>query len=662
MVHRGRDGGTPSALTPPRGVANETNKAQSPTRNEHTVSRSKFQDEIRSELDAIIEEMSLESYPTNYQNGKAFELWSLDLLGQWNTDLDVDAHNLPDSGDGGVDILLEESSSSADRFLIAQCAYVGKNGRFNIDKWQRLCQLANDLLDEERILKGGYGTGQETQEALARVARRIEETEASVDLFYITTASAPDAHHDSARTLSKKLGSRGLNVHLWDNSELRRLRSDAASIEAQAIEEVTLDVPTDQHFVVDCGSSTAHVLVLKASTASQYFDKYQQRLLAWNIRSYLGSNSINSAIRVSAEDRADEFFLCNNGITAIARKVTPSGSGKHIKLVCEKIQVINGGQTLASLNEVRKQPSKRDQLANIPVLFTVIETKETSPTSPFNQRLIQARNTQNKVHLSDFRSNDPIQLWLEKNLEREAASLLPRKGLGSLEKCRKLFYKPKRDFRRKKGYLKLQLEDLAKIRYAFLHDPWTVLAYVNQLWTKRGEETKDHPGKRSKGRHSAAGKYEKAFGRAGVDADNWVLPKTWTSAEAVQCVFAVVVHEHLNHRINELLREIKQKEKSGVALTSNEASQKSYLKRARFHMIALAGEHYGQLSPKALKKLMGDADDLISALDKHWRRCLHVFRSVIDPRLEDVGRDTILRDPGLWEDEMRPIYRNLETL
>ncbi len=624
------------------------------------VSKSKFQDDIRSELDSIIEEKSLDSYSTNNRNGKAFEYWSLDLLGQWNTDLDVDPYNLPDSGDGGVDILLEEPST--ERFLIAQCAYVGKNGRFNIDKWTRLCELADDLLDEERIHKGGYGPGQETQEALARVARRIDESDASVDLCYITTASASDSHHEKARTLSKKLGSRGINVHLWDSAELRRLRSDVASIEAEAIDEVRLDVPSDQYFVVDCGGSTAHVLVLKASTASQYFEKYQQRLLAWNIRSYLGSNSINSAIRLSAEERAEEFFLCNNGITAIARRVTPSVSGKHIKLACEKIQVINGGQTLASLNEVRKQPSKRDQLTKIPVLFTIIETTETSPSSPFNQRLIQARNTQNKIHLSDFRSNDPIQLWLEKALEGEAASLLPRKGLGSLEKCRKLFYKPKRDFRRKRGYLKLQLEDLAKIRYAFLHEPWTVLAYVNQLWTKKGEETKAHPGKKSRGKHSAAGKYERAFGREGGTGEGWVLPKTWTGDESVKCLFAVVVHEYLNHRINGLLRELKQKEKSGEELTLNEECQRSYLKRSRFHMVGLAGEHYRCATTKSLKKLAGNAEELHRALDRHWKLCLHVFRSVIDPRLEDVGRDTILRDPRLWENQMKPIYHDLRTL
>jgi hypothetical protein len=318
-------------------------------------SKTNFLDRIREELAQIVEDRNLLTLTEDKRYGKAFEHWCLELLSQWHTQIDNDPTYLPESGDGGVDILVEETAGN--RFFIAQCAYVGKRGKFDLNKWKRLCQLATDLLDENKMIKGAYARG-ETREELIRVARRIGDTNASVDLFYMTTADATNEHKDTAQSMTHDQ----IAVHLWDQLELRRIRDDVASVEAESIDRLEFDVPAGSYFSVSSGDHNAHVLSVKASAIAQRYDIERHKMLAWNIRNYLGANSINSEIRETAEQRPGEFFICNNGITAISRRVTIDKSDHHLKVVCEKFQVINGGQTLASLHEVYTKPLR----ANVP--------------------------------------------------------------------------------------------------------------------------------------------------------------------------------------------------------------------------------------------------------------------------------------------------------
>jgi hypothetical protein len=305
----------------------------------------------------------------------------------------------------------------------------------------------------------------------------------------------------------------------------------------------------------------------------------------------------------------------------------------------------------------RSEPSTRSKLNGIPILFTIIETKEISPSSPLNRRLIQARNTQNKVLLSDFRSNDPIQKWLERELPKRAASLLQKDMTGSAGRCRVIYYKPKRDFQRKRGALRVQLEDLAKVRYAYLYDPWTVLAYVNQLWTRKGEEDKKQPGRLAKGIHDASGKYEKAFGSKDAVGET----KTWTDDELDHAVFAIVVHEDARERIDSLLQESAAAEKEGRELTPEEERRKAYLVRARFHIVALAGEAYRDRARAEMIRLMADKAELAKTLERNWRLSLLTFQGTIDAKIVDVGRDSILRSPQSWQEMVR-FYRDLQAL
>src|ERR1019366_9978712 len=64
------------------------------------------------------------------------------------------------------------------------------------------------------------------------------------------------------------------------------------------------------------------------------FTEHKSRLFGLNIRNYIGDNATNKTIRKTALESADDFFFFNNGISALATRITPDAKDKRV-LVCE---------------------------------------------------------------------------------------------------------------------------------------------------------------------------------------------------------------------------------------------------------------------------------------------------------------------------------------
>src|SRR5262249_12282178 len=98
----------------------------------------------------------------------------------------------------------------------------------------------------------------------------------------------------------------------------------------------------------------------------------------------------------------------------------------------------------------------------------------------------------------------------------------------------------------------IKLEELAKIRYAFLYEPTLVLSSPKDLWTPESDE----------------GVYEKAFGVGGE------VPEIWSEEEFRLCLTAIAFYLRI--------------ENSSKEETKNNP-QLMFLKRLRYHALALAG-------------------------------------------------------------------------
>ena len=131
-----------------------------------------------------------------------------------------------------------------------------------------------------------------------------------------------------------------------------------------------------------------------------------RRILARNVRNYIKKSNINPKIRATFEDKPDEFWYSHNGITMICDRA--SVVGNRITLVHPS--VINGGQTLSSLQGAPNRDSSAEVLVRIVVLPPVNLTGK-----ELVKAIIVRTNQQNKIYTYDLVSNNQEQVEWAKN-------------------------------------------------------------------------------------------------------------------------------------------------------------------------------------------------------------------------------------------------------
>ncbi|MCZ8160494.1 MAG: AIPR family protein [Microcystis sp. LE19-196.1B] len=131
-----------------------------------------------------------------------------------------------------------------------------------------------------------------------------------------------------------------------------------------------------------------------------------------NVRIYLTQSSrINKNITLTAlsEDN-HHFFYFNNGITITCSKFTYSKGKRSPIIEIEKLQVVNGSQTIHALHEAFKQDSTK--FKDIQILCRIYETDNIQ----LSTNIAEYTNSQNPVESRDIRSNDYTQKKLEQDL------------------------------------------------------------------------------------------------------------------------------------------------------------------------------------------------------------------------------------------------------
>jgi hypothetical protein len=158
---------------------------------------------------------------------------------------------------------------------------------------------------------------------------------------------------------------------------------------------------------------------------------YKNSILKFNPRSFLElkSNPVNKEIEASIRNvGSNEFALFNNGITIIADGTSiSSDTAKQgtAQVVLRNPQLVNGAQTAYTLGRIYEACSSANDFKVFKgkeVLLKIITFVGPQKRSGENARLTligeisKASNSQTKVEESDRRSNDPIQIALQKEL------------------------------------------------------------------------------------------------------------------------------------------------------------------------------------------------------------------------------------------------------
>lgn len=154
----------------------------------------------------------------------------------------------------------------------------------------------------------------------------------------------------------------------------------------------------------------AYLAIVPGQFLHNIYYEHGSRLLEGNVRSFLSNRGkINKGIRETIKKEPTKFFTYNNGIACTAVSVTLSADGRFITSM-EDLQIINGGQTTASMTSaVLKDKLSLDNIF-IPMKLTVIKNDD---YDTMIQNISRYANSQNPVKEADLFSNHPFHRTFE---------------------------------------------------------------------------------------------------------------------------------------------------------------------------------------------------------------------------------------------------------
>lgn len=201
---------------------------------------------------------------------------------------------------------------------------------------------------------------------------------------------------------------------VWDISRLHRLRSSSNHKEP-------LDLNFEEMFgrSIPClpaylgtAAYQSYLVVMPAEVLASLYEKFGARLLEQNVRTFLQARgNVNKGIRATILNEPGMFFAYNNGITATAQdvEIKSTEGGLAITRIAD-LQIVNGGQTTASLFHTRRRDKADLSQIFVQMKLSVIDSLQSETIVP---RISEYANTQNRVSAADFFSNHPFHVRME---------------------------------------------------------------------------------------------------------------------------------------------------------------------------------------------------------------------------------------------------------
>ena len=211
----------------------------------------------------------------------------------------------------------------------------------------------------------------------------------------------------------QNLGDIVISSSLWDVVRLHRLSTSGRQRETISIdlmERFGEPVPFLQAASTQEGYRAFLMLIPGEVLRSIYAD-FGSRLLETNVRSFLQARGkVNRGIRDTIAREPERFLAYNNGITLTAETVELNDNGGGAITRLNGLQIVNGGQTTASLLATDRG---RADLSQVHVAAKLIEIAEGEVHDELVRSVSRYANSQNRISEADFSSNDPFHVRIE---------------------------------------------------------------------------------------------------------------------------------------------------------------------------------------------------------------------------------------------------------
>lgn len=249
--------------------------------------------------------------------------------------------------------------------------------------------------------------------------RLFNNGEISKFRFYILTDKKLS---ERVKNIQKSpIAGKKVDLNAWDINRFFQLYASS-----QGKEEIEIDSSTLAGGGIPYVSAThgddysAYLAVVPGQFLADTYLQYGSRLLEGNVRSFLSiRGKVNKAIRGTILQEPDMFFAYNNGIAATASAIeTTIVDGIAVITKINDMQIINGGQTTASIANSVIQDKANLEGVYIPMKLSVVDHDKAKEMIPIISR---SANSQNKVDEADFFSNHPYHVRIEEYSRRVLA-------------------------------------------------------------------------------------------------------------------------------------------------------------------------------------------------------------------------------------------------
>ncbi len=379
------------------------------------------------------------------------------------------------SGDLGIDVIIKV----AKEVHIIQAKYVAFNKKLErdgLDTFQTI--LA-------RLSERSFDSWQNGR--LTELLEDIEWDKDNVFLWFVTNVRFENQAKAAAEMTYE------LPAKMVDNWGLTADRVQCEYIDQDRLYETLMEVQSgedhsgvghvDIYAAKQAGKGRSDIIILEENDFtsvimvidSEQIAKYcrgssKNALFDFNIRNYLGENKKNKKILDTARDKPENFFLCNNGISAICEHLEVDEVAGRLQ--ADRFSVINGAQTVRSLSKLPgggRQPR---------VLIRVTEIPHHKVRRDLLREIVRCNNTQNEIKSSDFRSNDAIQASFKAHF-----STLTKDG----KKCE--YFSKRTDVTQKATLThKIEMTSFAKAVFCYFYNPYELQAQGSGILFDQGTD------------------------------------------------------------------------------------------------------------------------------------------------------------------------------
>lgn len=316
-------------------------------------------------------------------------------------------------GAGGVRLNGFAAAEDAERIDLLVAVYDGSGQPRSVPSAEisRMGRRAARSL--QAASRHGYDELERASDQYAMMSRIAEVLRSGVQearVFVLTDGLSPIRSVPPLR-----VGAVSVTFEVYDLRRLMRTMATGLSREVIEINLKTMGLDPIPCVAMPAanGEFESYLAIFPGEALYRMYDEYGPRLLEYNVRAFLqAAGKVNRGIRETLRDEPQHFMAYNNGISVTVDEITTGQiDGRAVITGFKGLQIVNGGQTTASIHRARKRDRLDLSRVHVPAKVTRLPPDRVERMVP---QISRFANTQNIVQEADFSSNEPFHIALER--------------------------------------------------------------------------------------------------------------------------------------------------------------------------------------------------------------------------------------------------------